>query len=313
MVLTNSSRITSFGYAFLSTALLATVPIVSKLGLEVLSVETFVPLWYLLGSLFALAHLVRAGQLKKVISYKPFWLPILMIGVVESIGVMAFFVQVKLINPALVSFFANLRIIYMVLWGLIFLKERLNPLEVVGMLMVILGASLITYKSGRVVLLAFLLAIFVNNPFLALGKLIAKVKLGRVDSMSLAGFRSFLIFLFTSAYAVILARDKLQVPSGNNWAMISLGGFLGPFLANALLYRALSRINLSEIGVIGGTLPLFVTLYAFLLFRAIPRPYQMIGGLLTIIGVFVLCLGRRELLNESLAGMASPHRETGNR
>lgn len=52
-MLRSDSHITGFGYAFLSMALFATVPTISKLGLETLNVETFV---------FALSHYPSASS-----------------------------------------------------------------------------------------------------------------------------------------------------------------------------------------------------------------------------------------------------------
>ena len=101
-----------------------------------------------------------------------------------------------------------------------------------------------------------------------------------------------MLFLSSAVYALVVARDNLQIPSVYTTAVIVVGAFLGPFLGILLFYRALSLLDLTKVGLIRGTMPVFVLASSFLAFGIVPWPHQIIGGAMTIAGVFILYAGR---------------------
>jgi len=165
--------------------------------------------------------------------------------------------------------------------------------------LVLFGASIITYRAGNVVLIAFLLAIFVHTLFRALSYLIAKPVAVQIGSDVLLSLRNLVMFLSAVVFALSLARDQLQPPSIYAAGMTIAGALLGPFLGMMLFYRAVSLIDLAKVGIIQGSVPVFALASAFIVFGTLPSPYQILGGALTIGGVYALYSGRTRSRNES--------------
>ena len=287
--------VSGYIWALVSTACLGTVYIFSKYALQTLSLATFLPLWFLVATLASFAYLFVTRQWRQFLAVVPVWRPVLVIGLLEATAMFAFFVEIELIDPTLVSFFNNMSIVYQVLFGFLFFKEHLTWTELGGMLLVLAGAGAITYKAGNIVFLAFLLAIFVHTLFRSFSYVIAKPVATRIGPEVLNSFRNLAMFLISAGYALILVNDQIQIPSVNAATAVLAGALLGPFLGILLLYRALSLLDLAKVGIIQGSVPVFVLASSFLAFNTIPRPHQIIGGAMTMVGVFVLYAGRGAL------------------
>jgi drug/metabolite transporter (DMT)-like permease len=293
------AALSGYTWALASTACLGTVYIFSKIALGSLSQATFLPLWFLTGTIAAFAYLALSGRGRAVLSAVKVWKLILIIGLLESIAMFAFFLEIELIDPTLVSFFNNMTTVYQVLLGIIFLKEHLTYVELGGMGLVLLGASIITYQAGNVVLVAFLLAVFVHTLFRALSYLLAKPVAAQIGSEVLLSFRNLVMFLSATVFALSLARYQLQPPSIHAAGMTIAGALLGPFLGMMFFYRAVSLIDLAKVGIIQGSVPVFALASAFIAFGTLPSPYQILGGAMTIAGVYALYLGRMRSRSES--------------
>lgn len=291
----NGKPLAASGYvwAWASTACLGGIFVLSKYALQTLSRATFLPLWFLVATLASFAYLYVSHQRHQVLAAMSIWQRVLAVGLLDGVGMFAFFLEIELIDPTLVSFFANMTTVYNVLFGILFFKERLTYTELLGMLFVLGGACTISYRSGQIVFLAFLLAIFVHTLFRSLSYVVAKPVAAQIGPEVLVGFRNLVLFLLSVVYALILARSNLQVPSAQASIATFVGALLGPFLGIVLLYRALSLIDLAKVGIIRGTMPVFVSASAVLAFGTIPRPHQIIGGVMTIAGVFALYAERK--------------------
>ncbi len=88
--------------------------------------------------------------------------------------------------------------------------------------------------------------------------------------------------------------------------MTIAGALLGPFLGMMLFYRAVSLIDLAKVGIIQGSVPVFALASAFIVFGTLPSLYQILGGALTIGGVYALYSGRIGSRRESHKAQRSP-------
>lgn len=288
-----SSTVKGYLLAVASTASVGLIFIFSKAILRTLNRATFMPLWYLTGFVLTAIYLIVIGQARSLLIPRKFWLPTLIVGLFNSVAAVAFFWEIQITDPTLVSFFGRMEAVYTVLWGVVLLRERLNRREVAGMVLTLGGALLITYASGRIVLQAFLLSVCVETLFFSLAFLVSKVVLGRgMPAVALAGYRSLLMSLFTAAYASI--NRQWMVPTARELLLIGVGAIFGPFLAWALLMHALARADASKVAVIRNIQPLFVALYSLIIFHTLPLPRQALGGAVTIAGVILILTPRQK-------------------
>ncbi len=282
-----STNVKGYLLALASTAALGMAYIFSKLALETVNRESFMPPWYLTSFLMVVVYVILTDQTRSLLIPRQLWFPVFVVGLLSSIGAFAFFREIQLTDPTLISFFGRMETVYAVLWGVVFLREKLNQREVAGMALTLGGALLITYASGRIVLQAFLLSIFIETLFFSLAFLVCKVTLEReMPAAALAGYRSLLMCLFTAIYA--LATGRWVTPTPQELLLISTGAIYGPFIAWVLLMHALARANASKVAVIRNVQPVFVALCSLIVFGTLPAPRQVAGGALTIAGVILI-------------------------
>jgi len=76
---------------------------------------------------------------------------------------------------------------------------------------------------------------------------------------------------------------------------ILIGAFLGPFLTAIAGLYAIKYIEVSRKSILSSTKGLFVLLGSYLYFRKVPTDLQIIGGILSVVGVILIILGKQIL------------------
>jgi len=277
-------------YAVLSAMVTAIAPIATKQALGTVNLETFSILWSLSAFIGALTYALSKRGSNTFQKFRQYWPFVFAIGVLTAAIVLIFSTAIRLVDPALFSFFTRLEVVFTVLVGMLLFKERLNRLELLGVTITILGALIMTYRAGEIVLLAFVLGL-INSLLVSIRTLLGKVTVQHLEPAVLVAVGRLIACLFTLLYAI--AFGGLQLPSSNSLLIIIAGAFFGPFLGFMLLYKALSLCEVSRVSVFRTSFPFFVALYSFLLFRTIPSPRQMLGGGIIVAGILVLIRGRR--------------------
>jgi drug/metabolite transporter (DMT)-like permease len=72
---------------------------------------------------------------------------------------------------------------------------------------------------------------------------------------------------------------------------ITVGAFLGPFLATFAYYSSLKYIEASRSSVLSSSKSVFVVVTSYIYLNLLPGDFQIVGGLLTITGVLLISLG----------------------
>ena len=287
----SETRERAIGYllALGATAALSVTFIASKAALKILNPETFAPTWFAFASIYAWVYGLLRGT-RPVAALRQAPRPLLVIGAANAFSVLLFFTEIRLANPALVSFFGRLTTVFTVLLSVIFLGERLRRREWLGAAITLLGAGIITYGSSQTILLVFALAVIENLAY-AVSQVVAKGVVGRISPAALTIWRATLTCLFTLVYT--LGAGKWQGVPPAILPTIAAGAFVGPFLSFVLWYEALARLEISRAAIIGAGQPFIVLLYSLVLFGTLPDPHQLLGGLVTVAGVVILISASR--------------------
>jgi len=293
-----------YGLALLSTAIVATTFIISKIALRSVSPLWFSIYWYGAASVYAALYTrIRPSTPLPLCSLAPYhpepsgrglahgllprsWRPLLVLGATTAVSALLWFTQIQMADPALVSFFGNLSAVFTVVLGVTLLGERLRWREGVGAVIILAGALLITFRAAPIVWLVFGMAVG-QNLLHAGGTFIAKRAIATLSPGSLTLVRATSTSLFLAAFG-LFSHGRWVCPPANTLALILVGAVGGPFLSYVLFYRALAVVNASTAALIGATRPLFVLLYGFFIFQTLPLPHQIAGGLLSIAGVALL-------------------------
>ena len=138
------------GFAVGSTLASTFVYLLSKYPLEYFHTFSFCFYWYGLGFLYHVIYFAVSGRLAllRIPAGVPSRLAVLM--VVESISNLSFFRALHLLDPALASFLNQLNVVLIVLIGVLFLGERFNRVEAVGMIVALIGVVAIRFASPAI-------------------------------------------------------------------------------------------------------------------------------------------------------------------
>lgn len=290
-----AGRSKGYLFAFIATIAMGNVYIFSKAALNELSIYQFGFFWFGMAIVWNVAFWIQSGRFKLVkhLSRRDHKV-LLAHGVLEVIGTTLFFVAIKTATyPAIMSFLQNLVPLFVIIMGVSMLGERFTGIQVGGVIITMLGA-VVTCFTGNVAESGFFVAgtgyMIGSTIILAATTIISKRFIKNIDPAIFALNRS--LYLFLLAVILMFTRGESFSISGSAFFSTMLGSLLGPFLTSLSTYTALKYIDASKSTIVQSSKGLFVTLGAWIYFNSIPEGFQIIGGLLTIIGIVVLITAR---------------------
>lgn len=288
---------TTKGYLFAFIAVFATsnVYIFSKAALGELSLAVFGFYWFLFGLLWNSIFAAKTGKLKVIKNLKNReFLILLILGLLEISGTSFFFLSISTFsNPAIVSFLGNINPVIVTVLGFIILKERYNRPEVFGIILIIVGAFIISYQGGTTFSSMFVDGaeyILYSAVFYGISAIITKKNVKKLGPSILALSRN--VFLFVFSFSVLMIQD---LSWGLSWFAlwnIFIGSILGPFLTIMAGYQAYKYLEVSRVSILGSTKGIIVLIGAYVYFGKFPEIYQVIGGMITIFGVILISVGK---------------------
>jgi len=296
MSLSNSSK----GYLFALTAAiaLANVYIFSKAALNQIHLVQFGFYWFGFAILWNFLFSSVTGHFKTINRLSAYQMRNLLgIGIAEVVATTSIFIAINTIpNPTIPAFVRNLEPICIVILGVLMLKEKFNLTERIGVALAILGTVIISYnKSGGLqhLFINGVQYLLVSSIFYAIRTIWSKMVIQKITPLALN--LNKVVFLFrTSAIALSVLGKSLVIPTG---ALINIliGSFLGPFYTSFAQFSALKYIDASRTALIQGTTGFFTLILAYFFFGSLPFGYQIIGGIITIAGLAILAIKKKNL------------------
>lgn len=285
------------GYFFIVLGILANsnVYIFSKAALNEVHISQFGFYWFGIGLFWNLLYALKTCKWS-TFRHLPVRsaLLLLVVALLELVGVTAFFTSIKIIeNPAVVSFIGNIGPVFTAILGITILKESFNRKEIAGMALVLVGAFIISYKGETSIRDLFIdgAEYAILSAFLfAVSTVVSKKQIKKLPPPLQSFSRTLILFIF--AFAMMLHFNKGFAISGNALLNITIGSIVGPFLTIFAKYNALKYTEASRISILGSMKGLVVMLFAFIYFGSLPLLYQIYGGVISVIGVFLISLGR---------------------
>jgi drug/metabolite transporter (DMT)-like permease len=123
----------------------------------------------------------------------------------------------------------------------------------------------------------------------ALGSLLSKVYVRKINPMALACGNSFFVLLFIFSYSLALGKVNTTFPS-TVLVYAVLGAVTGVVVSFILLYKALALYDVSKVATIMTAQPFMTAVCSFIILALVPSSNQILGGVLIVIGVVVLSL-----------------------
>ncbi len=282
--------------ALVSTLAMANVYIFSKAALNDVHLFQFGFYWYGMALIWLILYLLVNKKARSSLSIpRSYLMKLSLIGILELAGTVFFFIAIKTMeNPAMVSFLANMTPLLITLLGILFLQERYKHIEILGIILTIGGAFMISYQkpgSGTGWLRKGTEWVFLSSLIYSVAFILAKKYITKLNPLILTINRVVFLGIFM-LLALIVSGMSFLIP-GPALRNIALGSFLGPFLTALAQYSAIKYLEASRTSIITSSKGFFVLLGALFYFHLVPTVWQIWGGVLTVTGVILITLGKQ--------------------
>lgn len=212
-------------------------------------------------------------------------------SVLTSIGAALWIVSLWTIGAPLTSFLMKAQTFFSIMFGVIFLGERLNRGESIGIIITILGGIVVAYQKDRYLLIGTFTALGAAFFYSFLSFMVKKIAQD-LNMLAVATFRTLGVSIVLLIYLVITG--TFSMPSYTQIAYMSLGGITGAYIAKACQFHSIKLLDVSRTTAVMPMESLFVVLLSYFLFDDLPSFYKLLGGAAIITGVVFLVVFRAE-------------------
>ena len=282
-------------WALVGTISFSSLYVFSKAGLNQVNLAQFGLYYFGTGFLLNILLSVFSGKIAEIRSLSKKVLGILLLlAAIDLASNITFFMAIRAIaDPSVTSFLGNLFPVFLTTLSIIFLKDRFTLIEMLGGILAIAGAFVISYTgnldwhkffipgTGMVVLNTFLAATF----SVLVKKNVQKAS-PEVFNLNSSGW----IFICFLGY-FIWSGEPVKIPV-NAFQNIVLGAFFGAFLGLLSFYYSYQYIAASRSSIIQSLKGIFVLIIAYFFFGNFPLAIQLLGGGITITGVIVMTMAQ---------------------
>lgn len=286
-----SNTFKGYLFALIATLAFSNVYIFSKAALNEVHLTQFGVYWFAIGTIAALGFAAKNKKHRQLKNLTGKQVRILLIlGILEILTTTSFFLSINIIpDPSITSFLGNMFPVMVTLGGVFILRERFGWIEAVGVVLALSGAFLISYTGGTTLKTLFISGtgiVFVNAILATSATLVVKVHVKRLSPELLVLNRTTWLLIYSLIMFFIFGQSfSIPVSALKN---IAIGAVLGPFLAIVAVYYSYTYIEASRSAIVQSLKGIFVLIGAYLFFHTFPVKHQLIGGLLTVIGVMIM-------------------------
>ena len=293
----NQHKSTGYLYAFGASLALAASFVFSKSALNHLNIVQFGLIWFSLGVVWNGAWFLtkREGRnLKDSAGTKT--LVAIVIAILEGVATGLFYLAIKeMENPAVVSFIGNIGPVFVTIMGITLLRERFRKSQIAGILVTLSGVFIINYREGGFAGFFDPGSIYVISASLLFS--VATIVGRRYYRMLLPGYMSLIRSLLLAVAMVILFLNGSQWSelTPGIWRDLSIGSLLETLIVIVFAYQALKLIEATKTSLIISSKGVWTLVLAWIFLGVFPTLLQLTGGILTLVGVWLITWDRTSI------------------
>lgn len=289
-------------FALIAALALANSFIFSKAALNTVHFVQFGLIWFSMGLVWLLAYILLSGDMKEIRKLKPRGhLYTFLVGLFEALGTVFFYIALnKVENPAVVSFLGNAGPVFVTLFGILLLREIYSRTEIAGVVLAISGIFAISFQPDAIAGGIFLPGtewIILASLMFAIGTIIGRKQISQLSPSLMSLIRVVLLLLVFIVLFFSMDLD-LNIPA-SAYRNMAIGSLLEALITMVAAYSALKYIQAIRMSILVNTKSIWVLISAFAFFGLMPSPHQLIGGLLSLLGVILLTVGRRKVKSQA--------------
>ncbi len=240
-------------------------------------------------SIFAVMSIPsQRNELKRLKRYTTIFL---LSSVVTAVGAALWIISLRTIGPPLTSFLMKSQTLFSLSLGVVFLGERLNKWETVGIIVTIAGGVIVAYQREGYLIVGTIVALL-SAFFYSLLSFLVKKTAQDLNMLTVANLRALGVAIVAFIYLVISGR--FQIPGSTDLVFMALGGLTGAYIAKASQFQSIKLLDVSRSTAVMPMESLFVVLFSYFIFDDLPSVVKLIGGAAIVMGVVFLVIFRGE-------------------
>ncbi len=279
-------------YIILTTMIWGFIPILVKIILVVFNPLTIVFVRFSLACIFFfLLWIIRGRKGSFLLNWRNPWL--LLGGSALSLNYILFTLGVKETTAGSASLLVQSQIIFLILWGHLLLRERIDWLKGIGMLITLAGLFIVIWSEDSLAEM-FASRYFWGNILVAISGLfwsfygLSNKKLGENRRTTEILPSVFLLGVIITAIPTYLKLEFYISPTGRDIIILIALGVIGTGLSYLLLSEGIKRLNASTAGVMTSLAPVFTLLSANIFLGEEITTRIIIGTILILLGIVVI-------------------------
>lgn len=235
-----------------------------------------------LAPFFVFSNTLRNNIIEDFTKNSP-WL-IAGIGMLTGVGMVFIAIVLERSTAEMISIFMNSEILFTILLGIFWLKEKFSPLQYLGSAVAIIGFLLVSNYSNEIDSVSITLVIAAQVVYAIQNVLIKKYSTS-LNPFSLAFTRMFFMLLATIPFFIIYDGGYIPYPA---FFILVILVLLATFLSRAILYKGFQYIEVSKASVWYLWETVFVIIGSYIFFAPITTPLKIAGIICILIGVYLV-------------------------
>lgn len=241
----------------------------------------------------ATVQIVAAAAWQKQFRWQTFrnhWWFFLAIGGLVAAATAASYTAIAYIDPGTASLLGQSSIIFGLLFGVLLLRDRFTPRQLVGAVLALVGVFTISFQPGDYFRIGALLVVL-GALFYAFHAFLYKRFGSGLRMLEFFSWR--LIWCSIFLWLITWQQGQLVLPnSWLGWGLVLLVGTVDVTLNRLLYYLALRRLTISMHTLILTLSPVVTIIWALLIFQTRPTLQELIGGATILVGIFLVTYAR---------------------
>jgi drug/metabolite transporter (DMT)-like permease len=180
----------------------------------------------------------------------------------------------------------------MLLFGVLFLKEKFNKIEAMSALIIIFGVFIVSFSTGNYVFKGVLLLV-VGSISYASSKYLIKSKLQKISPLFLSHYRVSVAAVYILSFALLSGQFQPYISKG--LLFTTLPAIFSAVFGHILMYKAYKLIEISKIELIFASQPFLVSIASYIVFREVLTLQQFLGGFLIVGGIIWLIYAKNHI------------------
>lgn len=273
-------------YVVIATLGFSIIPILANLGLSSnLTSATLLFYRFFIAGLVFLAYCIITKR-NILIKDKKQALFICIAGVIYSVQCISFFSAFKYISPSIGEIIYHCYPLFTLILAALFLKEEVTKQKIVGVILSIVGTSIVLYAPWQVSEIRGIVYVIITALVSAIYMVYTKKYIADVDTIMLTMYLCFVCSIVYFGYSMVNG-EFVIITSINIIFYVSMLAFWSTIIGFFAFMKAITLLSVGQVSILSLLEPIFTILLAYVILQNQLTILQIIGTGVILFAIYI--------------------------